>query len=188
MPKISKLCQVAYHSTRLDGTKVFILLCGHWTKRQLPPTKPILRSKKKYLLYMPKNDYVIFWLAIFRSSTHHRGKLMAYLGSWGNPEQETWAFYAKIFIWKFDLIWPDLDRPSVKIQGGWHLRFKYHRYLTIWYDHIPTLPISIGSSSISASEITPKACVARHVCDCYFIVTLCDLTLTFLSMPLLLMQ
>ena len=33
--------------------------------------------------------------------------------------------------------------------------------------------------------MTQKACVARHVCDFYFIVTFCDLalTLTLLSMP-----
>ena len=29
MSKTSKLCQVVYHSTRLDGTKVFKLLCGY---------------------------------------------------------------------------------------------------------------------------------------------------------------
>ena len=28
MSKTSKLCQDAYHSTRFDGTRVFILLCG----------------------------------------------------------------------------------------------------------------------------------------------------------------
>ena len=35
-----------------------------------------------------------------------------------------------------------------------------------------------------------KTCVAQHVCDFYFIVTFCDLTLTltFLSMPFMLMQ
>ena len=27
--------------------------------------------------------------------------------------------------------------------------------------------------------MTQKTCVARHVCDFYFIVTFCDLTLTF---------
>ena len=29
MPKTSKLCQDVYYSTRLDGTRVFILLCGY---------------------------------------------------------------------------------------------------------------------------------------------------------------
>ena len=29
MSKTSKLCQDAYHSNRLDGTKLFILLCGY---------------------------------------------------------------------------------------------------------------------------------------------------------------
>ena len=30
MPKMSKLCHVAYHSNRLDGAKVFILLYALW--------------------------------------------------------------------------------------------------------------------------------------------------------------
>ena len=29
MSRTSKLCQDVYHSTRLDGTRVFILLCGY---------------------------------------------------------------------------------------------------------------------------------------------------------------
>ena len=36
--------------------------------------------------------------------------------------------------------------------------------------------------------MTQKTCVARHVCNFYFIVTFCDLTLTFISMPFVLMQ
>ena len=42
MSKTSKLCQVVYHSTRLDGTKVFKLhtLWLLWIRRRLPQTKP----------------------------------------------------------------------------------------------------------------------------------------------------
>ena len=34
--------------------------------------------------------------------------------------------------------------------------------------------------------MTQKTCVSRHVCEFRFIVTFCDLTLTFLSMALIL--
>ena len=36
--------------------------------------------------------------------------------------------------------------------------------------------------------MTRITCVARHVCDIYFLVTLCDLTLTFLGKTFLLTQ
>ena len=40
---------------------------------------------------------------------------MEYLQSWGNSEQETSAFYTKIVIWKFDLIWRDLTLTPSKV-------------------------------------------------------------------------
>ena len=39
MSKTSKLCQDLYHSTRLDGTRLFMLL---WTNRKFPQTMPML--------------------------------------------------------------------------------------------------------------------------------------------------
>ena len=42
---------------------------------------------------------------------------MTYLESWEKSGLDTYAFYAKIFIWKFDLIWPDLVMTSVKSMG-----------------------------------------------------------------------
>ena len=51
MSKTSKLCEVVYHLTRLDGTRVFnITLWLLWIKRQLPQTEPMLRSKKLFLV------------------------------------------------------------------------------------------------------------------------------------------
>ena len=34
--------------------------------------------------------------------------------------------------------------------------------------------------------MTQKTCVARHICDFYFLVTFCDLTLTFSGMTFVL--
>ena len=76
---------------------------------------------------------------------------MVYLESRGNSEQETCAFYVKIWIRKCDLIWPDLDLISVKSQVGWRHRVKWM------------------SRSVSACKMAQKTCVARHVCGFYFL-------------------
>ena len=87
----------------------------------------------------------MFLLAIFRSSTHRRRKLMAYLDSWGNSEQETCAFYAKN-IWKFDLIRPDLGMTSVKSQVGW-------RHSVQW------LSLSISACKMTQKNMCRAACL-----------------------------
>ena len=63
---------------------------------------------------------------------------------------------------------PDLELASIKSQIGWCHEVKW----------------------LSPSWSACKTCVARHICDFYFIVTFCVLilTLTFLSMPFILMQ
>ena len=49
-------------------------------------------------------DDVIFSFTVFRSSTHRRRTIMAYLESLGNFERESCALYVKILIWNFDPI------------------------------------------------------------------------------------
>ena len=70
-----------------------------------------------------------FWPVTFRSSPHRRRKLMAYFESWGNSEQETRAFYVKILIWKFDLIWPDWPPSKARLDDVIGLNDCHHRYL-----------------------------------------------------------
>ena len=91
---------------------------------------------------------------------------MAYLASWGNSEQETCAFYGKHWFEKnltlFAWPWP---LTSDKIQFG--LR---HR-------------INWLSASISPCQMTQKTCFTPRVCDFYFMVTFCELTLSSTFCP-----
>ena len=107
---------------------------------------------------------------MFGSSTHRRWKQMAYLESWENSESETCVNYAKnidLKIWRF---WPDLDLTFGKSK--------------LWWLHRVKCP----SLSISTCNMTQKTCVARHVCDFYFLVTFCDLTLTLSGMIFVIMH
>ena len=70
------------------------------------------------------------------------------------------VFYGTIFIWNFDLIWPDLDLTSVKSQVKWRHKVKE------------------SSLSISMCKMTQKTFVSRHVFYLYFMETFCELTLT----------
>ena len=69
MAKASKLCQVTYHLTRLDETKVLILLCSWllWIKRQLQQVNEMLRTKKVFLMprYIAKKRWRHFWTCDF---------------------------------------------------------------------------------------------------------------------------
>ena len=93
-----------------------------------------------------------------------------------NPEEildkKHVLFMQKYWFENLTWPWPDLELTSIKSQIGWSHRVKWLSPLR------------------SACKMTQKTCVARHVCDFYFIVTFCDLTLTltFLSMPFMLMQ
>ena len=79
------------------------------------------------------------------------------------------CFYAKIMIWKFHF-WSDLDLTSVKNKLWWIYR------------------VRCPSLSISTCKMTKKTYVARHACDLYFLVSFCDLTLTFSGMTFVLMH
>ena len=83
-----------------------------------------------------------------------------------NPEEilSQKCFNAKILIWKFDLFY----LTSIKSKFWWRYRVK-----------CPSL-------SVSMCTMTQETCVARHVCDFYFLVTFCDLTLTFSGMTFVL--
>ena len=70
------------------------------------------------------------------------------------------CFVCKILIWKFDIFWPDLDLTSVKSH--------------LWWRHGVRRP----SLSMSTCKITQKTCVTWHLCDFYFLINFCDLTLT----------
>ena len=96
---------------------------------------------------------------IFRSFTHRIRKLMAYLTSWGNSEQEACAFYGKYWFENLTLFDLALTTDLDKIQVGL-------RHRANWL-----------STSISASKMAQKTCVTPHVCD-FFMVTFCDLTLS----------
>ena len=72
----------------------------------------------------------------------------------------------EILIWMFDVF--DLTLTSIKSKLWWRRRVK-----------CPSL-------SISTCTKTQKMCVARHVYDFYFLVTSCDLTLTFSCMTFVL--
>ena len=104
---------------------------------------------------------------MFGSSTHSRWKQMTYLESWGNSESEICAFYAKILISKFDFL-SNLDLISVKNK--------------LWWIHRVKCP----SLLISRCKMTQKTYVTRHACGLYFVVSLCDLILTFSGMTFVL--
>ena len=73
----------------------------------------------------------------------------------------------KYWFEKFDF-WSDLDMTSVKSKLWWIHRLK-----------CPSL-------SISTCKMTKKTYVARHACDLYFLVSFCDLILTFSGMTFVL--
>ena len=85
---------------------------------------------------------------------------MTYLESWGKSESEICAFMQKYW---FEILtsWSDLDLNSVKNK--------------LWWIHNVKCP----SLSISTCKMTQKTYVARHACDLYFLVSFCDLILTF---------
>ena len=104
---------------------------------------------------------------MFGSSTYRRWKQMTYLESWGNSESEICAFMQKYW---FEILtsWSDLDLNSVKNK--------------LWWIHNVKCP----SLSISTCKMTQKTYVARHACDLYFLVSFCDLILTFSGMTFVL--
>ena len=65
MSKTSKLCQVVYHSTCLDETKVFKLLCGHSRSKDKYHKQNQCSVWKMYLYYIAKSWWRHFLLAIF---------------------------------------------------------------------------------------------------------------------------
>ena len=99
---------------------------------------------------------LLFLLAMFASSTHHRRNLLTYLEFWGNSGLETRAFYAKILIWKFDIFDLTLTWPPSKVNFDDFIGSNDHHY-----------------RYVGTRKITQKTCVARHVCDFYFLVTFC---------------
>ena len=168
MSRTSKLCQVVYHSIRLDGTRVFYFVVT-LDQKTLATNQTNATFEIFFLQHIAKIDDVMFWLAIFGSSTQRRRTLIAYWESWGHLSKKH-VLLCKILISKIDLIWPDLDMTFIKSKVGW-------RHRVVWL-----------SPSMSASKMTQKTYVAMHICDFYLIVNFCDLTLTFLSMHFVLMQ
>ena len=99
---------------------------------------------------------IISLLTIFESSLHCRKKSIR------NPEEilsQKHVFLYKNIGLQFDVIWPDIELTSVNRNAGWR--------------HVVKRP----SLSISTCKITQNTCIARHVCDFYFIATFWDLTL-----------
>ena len=88
MPKMLKLCHVAYHSTRLDGAKEFMLLCALvYTLDQKTITANDTNARYgKCICTLLWKSITPFLTYIFWSSTLHRRKLIAYLESRGNSE------------------------------------------------------------------------------------------------------
>ena len=54
MPKTSKLCQVVYHSTRLDEAKVFILLCAYSGSKVITANETSAPYEKAFEIYSKK--------------------------------------------------------------------------------------------------------------------------------------
>ena len=54
MSKTSKLCQVVYHSTCRDGTKVFKLLCGSSGSKDNYTNKTNVPYEKVFVIYSEK--------------------------------------------------------------------------------------------------------------------------------------
>ena len=58
MSKTSKLCQIVHHSTRLDGTRVFKLLCGYSGSKSnwhLNQTSTPLKKKNIYSVFQKQS-------------------------------------------------------------------------------------------------------------------------------------
>ena len=111
----------------------------------------------------------IFGLAMFGSSKNRKRKLMTYLKPWRNSQSNI-CFYAKILIWIFGFLTWSWSEPKINL-------------CYVPYVEWPWL-------SISTCEMAHKTRVTRHACDFYFLVFLCDLTLTltFSGMTLILTQ
>ena len=63
MSMTSKLRQIAYNSTRLDGAEVLILFCGYpGSKGNYQKTKPVLRELEKVFVIYSENFDVFFYL------------------------------------------------------------------------------------------------------------------------------
>ena len=150
MSSMSKLCQIVYHSTCLDRTNVFELLIGYSGSKDNYHKQNKRSIWKRLLQYIAKNWWRHFWHAIFWRSKNRTRKLMTYLESRGNSEQETCAFYVKLLIWRLTWPCPNPGLTSIKSQIGWRHRAKGL------------------SPSISECKMTQKKCVARHVCDLFY--------------------
>ena len=155
MSKTSKLCQVVIIRLVMIGQVCLYYFAVTLDQKAIATNQTNASIEKVISNIWWKIVHVIFWLAIFQSSTRRRRKPMAYLESWGNSEQEKCTIYVKkidLKIWPF---WPDHYLISIKSQVVWRHRVK-------WL-----------SPSISACKMTQKTSVARLVCDFYFIVTFC---------------
>ena len=92
---VGTVCQDVYCSTRLDGTKVFILLCGcsglkgNCNKRNQRSVRKVISNIQLKIDDLP---------AIFRRSIHRRRILTALLESWGHYKQNAWAFMQKYWL------------------------------------------------------------------------------------------
>ena len=98
---------------------------------------------------------LIFWLAMFGSSTHRR-----------------WKILRKFWVRNMSFLCKNID-----------LKISTFFYLTLtWIMSKVNFDDVIGSNAhhyrylISTCKMTKKTCVARHVCNSYFLVNFCDLT------------
>ena len=135
MSKMSKMCLVAFYSTRIDGIKVFIhttLYLGmYFGSRGDCHKRNQCSVRKWYLYYIVKKAWCIFWPATFESSTHRRRKLMFFFGILTKFRARNMCFLYKTMIWKYDLIWRDLDLTSIQ-KSGWktsHSQMSHYWYI-----------------------------------------------------------
>ena len=127
MWKMSKLCHVAYHSTRLDRTKVFILLCtlpSTLDQKAITTNETIAPYEKRNLCYIAKRYDVICWLAIFGSLCDVKENYNGIFGSMRKLWVRNMSFWRNFFLKIWTYLNGPWDWPASKlrlddvIQGG----------------------------------------------------------------------
>ena len=128
MSKTSKLCQAVYHSTRLDGTMVLILICGFSGSKAnqchigfgigLPQSKPIVRSES-YFWYMAKNLWRHFLTCDFSKFYASQRKTYGIFGILRKFLASIMFFLCKNIVLKIGpyLTWPWPDLRQVMLDG-----------------------------------------------------------------------
>ena len=108
MSKMSKLCQVVYHSTRLDGTNVFKLLCGYSGSKDNYHKQSECSTWKRYLWYRysAKMMTSFFELRFSKFFAWYKKKTNTIIGIL----RKFWTRNICFLFKNIDLkSWPDLD-------------------------------------------------------------------------------